>query len=221
MPRHALAPLLLLCCFCWSCSALAIAPRIYEQDDFGDISWSEFTYSISADCNASTISVKIMNESVKPVKDANIYLQYVDFSTPLIANVVSDKDGNALIRLPGNTRLMRGLFVLVIEKKGFRSKEVHFDLSPCFSSSTIPSPPSKPPGQNATNTTKPPPPPPKNNTTISTPSNATPSNATNGSAASNGTGNGSGAGSGASAPCAISAALALIALIIVFKPMNG
>lgn len=123
------------------CTALVVGPKIYEQDDFGDPLLPEFTYSLSTDCNASTISLIVMNESNKPVAEAHTYLKYVDFSTPLISNMKSDKDGFALIRLPGNVKLMRGLFILVIEKHGFRSKEVHFDLSPCFTNGTAPATP--------------------------------------------------------------------------------
>jgi hypothetical protein len=142
-------------------SAIIVGPAIYEQDDFGDISWSEFTYSISADCTAGTITTIVMNESNKPVQDANVYLQYIDFSTPLIGAKVSDKDGYVLHKLPGQVQLMRGFFVLVIEKKGYRSKEVHFDLYPCFHNGSMPPrppppapPPVKPPPTQ--NVTKPP-----------------------------------------------------------------
>lgn len=126
------------------CSALVVGPRIYEQDDFGDISLSEFTYSISTDCTAAAITVVVMNESLKPVMGANTYLKYVDFATPLMGSGVSDKDGRVLLKLPGNVNLMRGLFILVIEKKGYRGKEVHFDLSPCIYNTTNPAKPSKP-----------------------------------------------------------------------------
>ncbi|MEW6035953.1 MAG: hypothetical protein AB1529_05040 [Candidatus Micrarchaeota archaeon] len=196
------------------CSAAVVGPRIYEQDDFGDISWSEFTYSISADCTASTISLIIMNESNKPVADAQTYLKYIDFSSPLLSNVKSDKDGLALHRLPGQVTLMRGLFVLVIEKKGYRSKEVHFDLSPCFGNYTVPPPPANPP-QNGTagNGSAAPPPvqPPKNNTTtINVPP---PANATNGSGD-------DGPGAVPAQPSICPPALALL-LLIFFKPIKG
>jgi hypothetical protein len=134
-------------------NAIIVGPAIYEQDDFGDISWSEFTYSISADCTAGTVTTIVMDESNDPVKDANVYLQYIDFSTPLIGSAVSDKDGYVLHKLPGQVKLMKGFFVLGIQKKGYRSKEVHFDLYPCFHNGSMPPkpPPPKPPE------TKPPP----------------------------------------------------------------
>jgi hypothetical protein len=140
-------------------SALVTGPKIYEQDDLGDPMFSEFTYSISVDCTASSITIIVMNESLTRVQGANAYLKYIDFSTPLMGTGVSDKDGLILLKLPGNIKLMRGLFILVMEKKGYRSKEVHFDVSPCFTNGTNPTPPPKPPANssNDTNNTQPPP----------------------------------------------------------------
>ncbi len=129
-------------------TAKMIAPKIYEQDDLGDPIFKEFTYAISADCTAGTITTFIFNESNKPVRDATVYIQYIDFSVPLISNVVTDAKGYALHKLPGDVKFMHGLFVMVVQKKSYRSKEVHFDLSPCYSNGTI-----KPPVKVATNNT--------------------------------------------------------------------
>src|SRR5512143_182401 len=144
-------------------SAMVVGPVIYEQKDFGNIGQHQFTYSLSADCNASVITAIIYNESNKPVQDANVLLSYVDFSTPLLRNLYTDKDGIAIMKLPGQVQLMRGLFILVIQKNGFKSKEVHFDLYPCFHNGTLPpkpAPPPKPPSTmpNSTPTTLPTPP---------------------------------------------------------------
>lgn len=109
-----------------------IAPTIYEQDDFGTVSLEEFTYSISVDCTAGTIRLVVMDESLKPVKEANTYLKYVDFAQPLISSGETDKDGRITHKLPGNVRLMRGFFILVIQKNDFRSKEIHFDIARCY-----------------------------------------------------------------------------------------
>ena len=114
-------------------NALVIGPRIYEQQNLGDVSLSEFTYSLSVDCTASTISLIVMNANNSPVKDAQSYLKYIDFSAPLISRGTTDKDGFKLHKLPGDTRVMRGLFVFVIEKNGYRNKEIHFTLEGCYS----------------------------------------------------------------------------------------
>jgi len=167
--------------------ASIVGPRILEQDDNGDISLKTFMYSLSADCNASTINLTVMDASLKPVQDARALLKYVDFSTPTIGNVMSDKDGYVLLKLPGNVQLMRGLFVLVIEKHGYRNKEVHFDLAPCYPGYKPPAP--KPAvSPNITNQTKPTEP---KNQTIPPKNNSLPKNETNK------TGNGGGTGDSA------------------------
>jgi outer membrane biosynthesis protein TonB len=125
-------------------SAKVVAPTIIEQRDLGTVSLNEFTYSISADCTAGTVRLFVMDEENKPVKDAPSYLKYIDFSQPLISSAESDKDGFTLHKLPGNVKLMRGLFVLVIEKNGYRNKEIHFYLNRCFSDEEIPFPPVEP-----------------------------------------------------------------------------
>ena len=217
-----LAPLLLaLLCIAGASSAFSIGPRIYEQKDLGDISLSEFTYSLSADCNASTINVSIFNESNGAVREANVYLKYVDFSSPLMSNTKTDKDGFTLIRLPGNVHLMRGLFIMVVEKKGFRNKEIHFDLSPCWGGSSIPPKPQPNQttnGTGAANQTGPPKPP-SNNTTITLPGNAS-GNQTPGA---NGTGNAGGGGIGGTetgTPVCPAAILITGISLLILMPFN-
>jgi hypothetical protein len=209
------AVLLIILALCGISEALVIGPRIYEQDDLGDPALSEFTYSLSSDCNASTISVYIMNESNGPVRDAEVYLKYVDFSTPLMSSTKTDKDGFTLIRLPGNVMLMRGLFILVIEKKAFRNKEVHFDLSPCWGGSQIPPKPQANQSQNATNHTTAPAPPESNASAVPPPANNTTQQD-----AENQSGSQSGAQEGPvepEQPCPASAALCAIMMAAFFK----
>jgi hypothetical protein len=172
---HAKALALLLALFLPLLHAnVVIAPTVYEQDDFGDpVLLQDFTYSLSVDCTAATISVIAMDEKNKPVEGAYTYLKYIDFSSPLISKGPTDREGFVLHKLPGSTKLMRGLFVLVMEKNGFRGKEVHFDISGCYSNGTIqPKPP-------ANNTTTAPPaniPPPFNYTPLPTGANNTTGN---------------------------------------------
>jgi hypothetical protein len=131
--------------------AATIAPTVYEQDDLGDpVLLKDFTYSLSVDCAAAVINVIVMDGHNKPVESAYTYLKYIDFSTPLISKGPTDREGFVLHKLPGSTTLMRGLFILVIEKAGFRSKEIHFDISGCYGPPRQPKPPAaKPPSGNS------------------------------------------------------------------------
>lgn len=112
--------------------AATIGPRIFEQDDFGDPSWEQFVYSVGVDCEQATIKLIVMDGDYQRVEEANTYLKYVDYSSPLISSNSTGGDGVVLHKLPGSTQLMRGLFILVIEKQGFRTKEVHFDIYGCY-----------------------------------------------------------------------------------------
>ncbi len=147
MMRRLLA---LIALICGLSSALVVGPAIYEQKDFGALNASQFTYSLSVDCNASAITAVIYNGTDKPEQDVNILLSYVDFAQPLLANKDTDKDGTVLLKLPGEVSLMRGLFILVIQKTGFKSKEVHFDLYPCLHNGTLPPKPPPPPKNKTT-----------------------------------------------------------------------
>jgi len=129
--------------------AAIIGPVVYEQDDNGDIALQEFTYVLSADCNAATINVTVKDENLTLVEDAKTFLKYVDVTEPVIGQGKTGRDGFFIYELPGNVSLMRGLFVLLIEKDGYRNKEVHFDLSPCYPK---PAPPKKPPANNSSAT---------------------------------------------------------------------
>ena len=121
-----------------------VAAKIYEQKDFGTLSLDEFLYSLNVDCTAGTIKIIVMDENFSRVQEANTYLKYVDFAQPLISTIETDKDGVAIHKLPGNVKLMRGFFIMVIQKSGFRNKEIHFDISGCYIDGPVVQP--KPPG---------------------------------------------------------------------------
>jgi hypothetical protein len=139
-------------------SAIIIGPRVYEQKDFGDPSLDDFTYSLSVDCEAAEIKILVMDESYTPLEKVNTYLKYIDFASPLVASNATGKDGFSVLTLPGNVSLMRGLFILVLEKNDSRNKEVHFDILGCLTNQTYipPPPPAKPAPPPTKNYTKPP-----------------------------------------------------------------
>jgi len=123
--------------------ANAIAPTVYEQRDLGDVGPSEFTYSLSADCTAATITIIVMNGTNRPVEGAKTYLSYIEFAPTFISSPTTGPDGTVVIKLPGNPIYMRGMFALLLEKNGYRNKEVHFDISDCYGGK--PKPPSPTP----------------------------------------------------------------------------
>lgn len=114
--------------------ALVAGPDVYEQDDFGDpVLFDDFTYSLSMDCEAGVLNVTVYDENITPVEGATTYLKYVDITEPFLGQGITDAEGTVLHAIPGNASYMRGMFVLVLHKDGYRDKEVHFDLYPCWS----------------------------------------------------------------------------------------
>jgi len=116
--------------------AEAIGPVIHGQKDHGDPSWEQFTYSISVDCEKAEIRLLTLDAEIKRVPEVDAYLTYLDYSTSLISSGTSDENGFVVLKLPGKVEYMRGLFVLMMEKDGFRPKEIHFDISRCYSNET-------------------------------------------------------------------------------------
>lgn len=147
--------------------ALSVGPMIYEQKNMGDPSLPEFLYSMSADCTASTVTISVMDDNFSAVSEADVYLEYTQFSSQVISSTKTDAEGVAISRLPGSVKLMQGLFIMVIEKYGYQNKEIHFDLSPCNGTAANYSKPA-PPTKNLTNQT----PPRSNATQINTTQNA-------------------------------------------------
>jgi 5-hydroxyisourate hydrolase-like protein (transthyretin family) len=130
--------------------ALVVGPAVIEQKDMGSSSLPTLIYSLSVDCNASSITAIVTDGTTnQPVQGVDTYLSYVDFTTQLLTHEVTDHDGYIVDKLPGQTALMQGMFILDLQKYGYQSKEVHFDLYPCLHNGQLPPLPTQPVTQNA------------------------------------------------------------------------
>ncbi len=109
-----------------------IIPYVFEHQDFGNEELPIFLYGLGADCEAATIRQETFNEDMEPVEGVNSYLLYHDFSTPLISSGDTDADGIIIHELPSGVDHYTGLFVLTLEKNGYRKKEIHFTITQCM-----------------------------------------------------------------------------------------
>jgi hypothetical protein len=109
------------------------ATQVYAQDDMGMTIFQQFTYSIAIDCENAQLRVIVMDANNTPVEGATVYLQYLENSNPLVSTQATPENGTTIHQLPGNTSYMRSQWNLLIEKEGYRSKVVQFDLAPCYS----------------------------------------------------------------------------------------
>lgn len=113
--------------------ASTIGPVIYEQRNMGFYKFPELLYVIDVDCDSAVVNLTVMDANFTKIEGVGTHIKYVDYSTPLISSEKTDGNGFVEHQLPGNTSLMRGMFILVIEKKNYRSREIHFDISRCYS----------------------------------------------------------------------------------------
>lgn len=113
--------------------ASSIAPTIHEQRNMGFYKFPELLYVLSVDCDSAVVNLTVIDANFTGISEVGTHIKYVDYSTPLISSERTGEDGFVEHQLPGNTSLMRGMFILVIEKKGYRSREIHFDISRCYS----------------------------------------------------------------------------------------
>ncbi|MBU0532789.1 hypothetical protein KKB44_04840 [Candidatus Micrarchaeota archaeon] len=118
--------------FIVSLASAILGPQIYEQKNLGYYAYPEFLYSLGVDCDNGEVHLNVMDTNMSGVEGTKTYLQYIDFASPLLSSASTGEDGFVKHKLPGNVTFMRGLFMLRIEKNGYRSKEIHFDILCCL-----------------------------------------------------------------------------------------
>ncbi len=112
--------------------AQRVAPTLIGDKDFGNGDLEEMRYAISAQCKEATVDLMVFDREYKRVPSAKTYLTYVDYEAKLLATNYTDSQGFRSHKLPGNPRFMRGLFILLIEKEGFRNQEIYFTIDRCY-----------------------------------------------------------------------------------------
>jgi len=127
--RGALAILLLLALS----SATWVAPSYVGDNVYGDPALEQFRYAISVDCSQGVVRSLVLGPGFERVSDAKSYLTYVEVEHTLVSTERTDSSGDLRHGLPGQPRYMRGLFILLLEKPGFRNQEVYFTIEGCWS----------------------------------------------------------------------------------------
>jgi hypothetical protein len=144
--------------------AITVRPDFRDSRDRGSESLEALNVGLSVDCDTKALSVDVEgNESGNAIAGASVYLFYTDYEYQLIASGATGSDGIARINVLGTRDYLTKLYILRVEKPGYRSKEIEFTYEKCFQEQPAPEPP-------ANNTT--PSQPPEGNTTP--PANDTP-----------------------------------------------
>jgi len=141
-------------------SAFSVEPAFRDTQDTGSESLEPLDVRIVVDCDNKNITVDVKgNESGDGIQGAGVFLFYTDYEYQLIATGSTGSDGKAKINVMGNMDYLTALFIMRVEKAGYRSKEIEFTYQKCFQEQTPPKPPKNDtkPQQNDTNQTQPPP----------------------------------------------------------------
>jgi hypothetical protein len=153
--------------------AFTVQPDYFEIQDTGNQNLPKLNVGITLDCDTKAATVEVRsNETGLAVQGAKAYMFYTDYTYQALPNPgTTDADGKAVMQVPGTIRFLTALFIIRVDHKDFRSREIEYAYKKCFEPPPKPPLPEPPPEEK--NETKP-------GTNITPPVNVTPpSNATN------------------------------------------
>ncbi|MFZ5500511.1 MAG: hypothetical protein ACOY58_01170 [Candidatus Micrarchaeota archaeon] len=114
-------------------SAFGVQADYLDVKDTGNENLEPLSVAIFIDCDMKNITAEIKGqESEEPIAGASAYLFYTDYEYQLIATGNSDPYGMARIDVLGNRDYLTALFILRIDKSGYRSREIEFSYQNCF-----------------------------------------------------------------------------------------
>lgn len=102
------------------------------EQDTGGIYLPTMRATLIADCGNSTIIAFLSdNESGKAVSGATMFVFRTDSGYRILNRSQTDAEGRGDLRIPGKMAYLNDLYVLRLEKNGYRSKEVQFTFWNC------------------------------------------------------------------------------------------
>jgi len=123
-------------------SAFTVQADSIGVQETGDENLESLDVGISIDCDEKDLTVSVLGEdSEEPVAGASAFLFYTDYEYQLIATGTSDSEGKANIDVLGNRDYLTALFILRVDKSGYRSKEIEFAYEKCFQEPPVAPPP--------------------------------------------------------------------------------
>lgn len=114
-------------------SAFGVQADAIDIKDTGNENLEALDVAIFIDCGLKNITAEVKGQdSEQAVAGASAYLFYTDYEYQLIATGMSDAEGRARINVLGNQDYLTALFILRIDKSGYRSREIEFSYEKCF-----------------------------------------------------------------------------------------
>jgi len=103
----------------------------FEYKDFGNASLPSFNVTMGMDCVEQELNANVSSDE-NPVSGVTTFLKYVQYENPLLGTRITDASGNVVHKVYGNISYMSGIWVLVLEKPGYRKQEAHFEIFDCL-----------------------------------------------------------------------------------------
>lgn len=120
-------------CLIGLASAFSVRPDIQGVQDTGSTQLPAMDVGITIDCSSNMLTVTVdANDTGQPVQGANTYLFYTNYGYQAIGSGESDNMGIAAIPVTGKLDFLTSLFVLRVDKEGYRSRETEFTYNNCF-----------------------------------------------------------------------------------------
>jgi len=130
MIRH----LFFLAALVLAASAFSVVPHFIDVQDTGSESLPSLDVGISLDCDSKNVTVTVLSDDDgTPVAGADARLFYTDYTyQPLPNPGKTDSKGMAGLPVPGTLKFLNAMFVLRVDKQGFKSREIEFAYEYCF-----------------------------------------------------------------------------------------
>ncbi len=130
MMRNATILLALACI----AGAFSVEPDFIDVQETGNENLPSLDVRIGLDCTTKDVGVTVLSdEDGEPLDGAKAYLFYTDYTYQALPNPgTTDAEGSAVIPVPGSIRFLNAMFILRVDKQGFRSKEIQFVYEYCF-----------------------------------------------------------------------------------------
>lgn len=129
--------ILLLAAASW---ASMVKPVQFDTHDTGSESLPTLDVDMTIDCDSKDLFVSV-SHGEDPIEGASAVLFYTDYSyQPLPGGGNTDSAGSVTLSVPGTIDFLTALFILRVDKSGYRSREIEFAYEKCFEE-----PPAEPP----------------------------------------------------------------------------
>jgi len=128
--------------------AAIVAADIIEEKDTGASVLQNLSAKLLTDCGSNTVIAFLSDGgNGNPVDGATIFIFRTDSGYRILNRTLTNAEGKGVIGVPGKIQFLNDMYVLRIEKSGFRSKEIELTFWNCedvvrerseFSPSTAP-----------------------------------------------------------------------------------